>query len=323
MRPVRRALTLLALLAAAACAPTKATLPSAPVPAGPSVAVSVQAVPLNPDDPAQAAIGRFRYAGGLALSSSDTSRLHGLSDVRIGSDGALIAVSDDGDLLRARLALDPSGRLTGVADARLTPMTGPDGAPLQNKVDADAEGLALLADGSRLVSFERRHRIWLYPANGGPPRPAPAPEASFPDNGGMEALAADPAAGAGAYVVGGEDSGQTWTCRLVAVCVAGPAVAKPPEFGLVAITRLPAGRTAYLLRAWDPVRGSRITLTIQGPAGEVDRMDLSRPLTVDNFEGLDALPQANGDIRFYLISDDNFSSSQRTLLLAFDWSPKS
>ncbi|HZZ33856.1 MAG TPA: hypothetical protein VFE10_17870, partial [Phenylobacterium sp.] len=25
--------------------------------------------------------------------------------------------------------------------------------------------------------------------------------------------------------------------------------------------------------------------------------------------------------RFYVISDDNFSKSQRTLLLAFDWKP--
>jgi hypothetical protein len=27
----------------------------------------------------------------------------------------------------------------------------------------DAEGMAILANGDRLVSFERNHRIWLYP----------------------------------------------------------------------------------------------------------------------------------------------------------------
>ena len=42
---------------------------------------------------------------------------------------------------------------------------------------------------------------------------------------------------------------------------------------------------------------------------------------MDNFEGLAALPGKAGVVRFYLISDDNFSSSQRTLLLAFDWKP--
>jgi hypothetical protein len=59
------------------------------------------------------------------------------------------------------------------------------------------------------VSFERRHRILLYPAGGGVPRRVPAPEEVFPPNGGMEALAADPEAGEDAYLVGAEVSGST------------------------------------------------------------------------------------------------------------------
>ena len=82
------------------------------------------------------------------------------------------------------------------------------------------------------------------------------------------------------------------------------------------------GRTyAWLFRAWDPVRASRITLKIMGPSGEVARMDISRPLTVDNIEGVSAVPNKDGSTRFYLLSDDNFSNSQKTILLAFDWKP--
>jgi hypothetical protein len=44
-------------------------------------------------------------------------------------------------------------------------------------------------------------------------------------------------------------------------------------------------------------------------------------LSVDNFEGLAAVPGPAGGIRFYLVSDDNASREQRTLLLAFDWWP--
>jgi hypothetical protein len=51
-------------------------------------------------------------------------------------------------------------------------------------------------------------------------------------------------------------------------------------------------------------------------------MDLAPPLTVDNFEGMTAVIDAAGKTRFYLVSDDNASSSQRTLLLAFDWRPR-
>lgn len=309
-------------LVAAACAPLPPSLPAAPVPAGPGVTIATEAIPLNPLDPAQAAIGDFRYAGGLVLTSADTSRLHGLSDLWIGPDGSLVAVSDEGDLLKARIRLDAGGRLVGVADARLSVLEGVDGKPLQGKQKSNSEGLAMMAGGDFLISFEEHARILRYPAAGGPPVAAPMPDATFPFNGGMEALAADPAAGPDAYVVGGEDSGQTWSCRLSAACVAGPAVPLSDGYALTAVAPLPGARTAYLLRAWDPIRGSRIMLTIRAASGEIDRMELSRPMSVDNFEGLAARPGADGHIRFYLISDDNFSSSQRTLMLAFDWSPK-
>lgn len=306
-------------LALAACAQPP-TLPKSPIPGGPAIRIQAEAVPLDPTDAGKTALGRFTYAGGLVLTSEDTSRLHGLSDLKIGRSGDLISESDEGDLLKARVVLDANGRLTGVADARMTFLNGVDGKPLQSKQEADSEGVALLANGDMLVSFEEHDRILLYPAKGGAPREAPSPDVKFPFNLGMEALAAYPKAGPDAYIVGGEASGQTWICRLSARCVADRLVAKPPEYGLVAIAPLADGRIAYMLRAWDPVRGSRIIVTLQdGKGAEIDRLELAKPLTVDNFEGLAAIPGGHGDIRFYLISDDNFSPSQRTLLLAFDW----
>ncbi len=310
-------------LAAFACAPTPPpALPAAHVAAGPGVTIAAEPIPLNPQDPAQTSQGDFRYAGGLALTSPDTSRLHGMSDLWIGADGALVAIGDEGDLLQARIRLDPQGRLVGVTDGRLAVLKGLDGQPLQGKENSDSEGLAMMPDGDRLISFEEHDRIWRYPADGSPPKPAPMPEATFPFNGGMEGLAEDPYVAPDAYVVGGEDSGRTWTCRLSAACVEGFTVPLSDGFKLSAMTPLPDGRMAYVLRAWDPVRGSRITLAIYGANGPIDRLDLARPLSVDNFEGVAARPASDGSIRFYLISDDNFSSSQRTLLLAFDWSPK-
>lgn len=299
-------------------------LPARPVAAGPQITVHTTALPLNPDQPAQQRIGAFAYAGGLLLTSPDTSRLHGLSDVFVRPDGRLVAVSDDGDRFEARLALDGQGRLVGLSDGHLFPLIGEDGQPLsaRGKVEADAEGLAVLADGAVLVSFERDHRILLYPPAGGPPRRAPAPKADFPENEGMEALAADPARGSDAYVVGGEATGQTWTCRLASGCAEGARAALPDEFSLVADAPLPHGGRAYLFRAFSMLKGVRITLRIVGASGTtVDELKLAAPLTVDNLEGLAAVPGRDGSIRFYLLSDDNFSKLQRTLLLAFDWRP--
>lgn len=309
------------LLALAACAPIHASPPTAPVAAGARITVSATPVPLNAQDLGQNQLGDFHYVGGLVLTSADTARLHGLSDMEISADGKLLAISDEGDLLSARLISDANGRPTGLDQATLTVLTGPDGKPLQGKLEADAEGMALLPNGDLLVSFERNNRILLYPAKGGAPRIAASPTASFPDNGGMEALAATPTAGPGVYVTAGEDSGETWTCKLSGGCVQGATIAKPAEFGVVAVRPLPGGRMAWLLRAWDPVRGSRNTLVIHDADGEIARMEMARPLTVDNYEGLSAIPAKDGSVRFYLLSDDNFQSSQRTLLLAFDWKP--
>jgi hypothetical protein len=321
LRPLAAALGALVL---AACGGRGAELAKAPVPAGPTITIKAELLPLNPEDSNQDRVEDFFYAGGLKLTSSQTSRLHGLSDLDVQLDGSLVSVGDEGDLLKAKLVLDAAGRLIGLSDARLTALTGLDGKPLQGKDNRDSEGLALMSNGDMLVSFERRDRIWLYPADGRPPRAIPSPNVAFPYNEGMEALAPDPDKGPDAYLTGGETTGRTWTCTLKTACVEGPKVPLDMGFGLVAARRLPQGRTAWLLRAFNPITQSVIQLRITDSAGRtLDQMEMRRPLTVDNFEGLAAVPEKDGSIRFYLISDDNFSKSQRTLLFAFDWKPPS
>ena len=310
----------LALLAAA-CA-DRSVRATGPVQAGPWVTIVAEPVAADPTRPDRVDFGRFRYAGGLALTASDSNRLHGLSDIRVLPDNRILGVTDEGDLFEARLRLDAGGRLAGLDRARITPLQAPGGGPLDGKLESDAEGLALLKDGSRLISFERRHRILLYPADGRPPRQVNSPEAAFPPNGGLEALSADPARGPDAWLAGGEESGELWTCALRTPCRSLGTLPKPFEFGLVAVTPLPDGGLAYMIRAWDPLRGARIALILRNAAGaEVDRLELARPLTTENFEGVDVLPGKDGGLRFLLASDDNFSTEQRTLLLAFDWKP--
>ncbi len=287
-----------------------------------SIRIEAVSVPLSPQDPSVTALGDFFYAGGLWLTSKQTDRFRGLSDIGVTGQDRLTAVGDGGVLFNARLLFDAAQQLTGIADASLAPLTDEEGKPVADSRRFDAEGLAILANGDRLVSFERDHRIWLYPAAGGPPRSVPSPEANFPSNFGMEAIAVDPTLGPDAYVVGEEMTGKTWTCRLTLPCVPGHTVEKPGEFGLVAMNRLDEDTTAYLLRAYDPFRGNRITLQIRRSTTVIAQMDMALPLSVDNFEGLASVPSANGHTRFYLMSDDNGSSSQRTLLLAFDWRPK-
>jgi hypothetical protein len=302
--------------AAAMCAAPLAAPVSTPVPTD-KIAIDAVPVALNPQDPSMTMVGEFRYAGGLALTSKQTDLVHELSDLVVTADDRVTAVGDAGVLLEARLLLNERGELVGLTDATLTRLIGENGKPLTGS-RADAEGLALLADGDRLISFEQHPRILLYPQAGGLPHAVPSPRVRFPSNAGMEALTADDDGG---YVVGGEDSGETWTCHVTSPCVSGPTIEKAREFGLVSIDRLPGGLTAYLLRAFDPVRKSRIVLEIVRGGAVVAHLDLAPPLSVDNFEGVTSVARPDGTLRFYLISDDNHQPAQRTLLMSFDWQP--
>lgn len=317
------------LLAAAlvSCAtPPPTPLPAAPVPVGPRVGLQVTAVPLNPQNPAQDRIGDFVYAGGVAITSPDTSRLHGLSDLKILPDGAVVSVSDDGDFFEAKLQLDAAGRFIGLTDGKVWPVVGLDGKPLQSKEHADAEGLAILPNGDRLVSFERDHRIWLYPKDGSPPRVAPKPDNLFSENEGMEGLTQYPTAGPDAYLVGSEE-GEMWLCRLSSKCAPIPSQLGPDSaYGLVAIAPFQDGAIAVLHRAWDPVRGARLKVSfIVDPLTRPRTFTsfvIEGPLTRDNFEGLALVTGPTGGTRLYVLSDDNFSAGQRTLMMAFDWTPR-
>ena len=49
---------------------------------------------------------------------------------------------------------------------------------------------------------------------------------------------------------------------------------------------------------------------------------LAPPLTVDNMEAIAARKNEAGETILYLMSDDNFSSDQRTLLMMFRLDPE-
>ena len=70
-------------------------------------------VPLDASNPAKTTVEGFTYAGGLVITSASTSRLHGLSDLAVGANGQLMAITDEGDLFEAKIQLDAAGRLVG------------------------------------------------------------------------------------------------------------------------------------------------------------------------------------------------------------------
>lgn len=305
---------------------------AAPVTANDAIAVRVEPVPLERGEMARLSVGALIFRGALTLSSPDL-RFGGLSGLDIAQDGErLTAVTDHGDWLQARPLYDRLGHLVGLADARMGRLAGADGRRLSTASrERDAESLTLRADGSALVSFERHHRLWLYPSADPPfslaPRAYPIPPGldETAPNDGIEAVAALPdgrllvlAEGlwdGPDHLIGWLYQSGTWKRLHYAVHGAyRPTDAKA----------LPNGDVLILERRFSVLGGFGARLR-RVPAAEVfvggvlrgvELAEFVPPMTVDNMEGL-ALRRGRGETLLYLVSDDNFQAVQSTVLLMF------
>ncbi len=296
-------------------------------------------VPLDGDNLVRTTVGKLVYRGGLSLSSPDP-RFGGLSGLVVLEGGAgIVAISDTGWWVTARLVHDEAGRLIGVRDGALGPLTDPEGRPLHQKAWADAESLAPLGDGLA-VGFERHHRIWRYPYGATPfatrpvPLPAPAGLDRAPANLGLEALTALPGNRLFALTEGLESG----SGMLRGWIGEGPGVRTWHAFdwvrhGLYApsgAATLPDGGVLVLERRFTLIGGLgvRVLRLAPGairPGARVDGHPIATfdpPVTVDNFEGIDVVPsRGGGPLDVYLVSDDNYNPLQRTLLMEFALRP--
>jgi hypothetical protein len=253
-----------------------------------------------------------------------------------------LAVSDCGYGLAARLVYDAQGRLVDLGDVRLHPLRAPGGRRL-DRDEVDAESLA--RDGAGwLVGFEGPARLWRYsspfPLEGAPePRALPPGALLCDSNRGIEAavtldderllLACEGPARRPASTPAWVGRGESW--RRFNYRLHYDAEAPDDPFRPVAAALLPDGDVTVLERRFPPiavriVRLPRSALDVGGAVTPQEIGRLDPPLTVDNFEGLDARPGTEGETLLYLVSDDNDCAKtplaarvgvQRTLLLMF------
>ena len=265
------------------------------------------------------------FAGAWQLSAEDANfgGLSGLAEMR---SGTLLAINDAGAFVWIGID-EASGAPDGVG--AIGYMLDRDGKQFARKVAADSEGL-VLRDGLALVSFEQRHRVEAFDLEscGTAARAAPVVEfplvidgKKVPDNRGAEALAMD-------------DQGVLWAGFEYRMTDGSPlgrvradgtldqlTYAGQPGLYLQTAADIRDGRRASLYRAYDPFRGARIIIEISGGEQAPIRAELKPPLPVDNFEGVAWGHAPDGGARLWLIADDNFNPTQRTLLFALDLVP--
>ena len=300
------------------------------------IMIEAKPVPLWPEGKTGALPPNVNFSGGWELTSPN-SGFGGLSGIEVLPNGNLLTVSDDGAFVWIEMRQGvPSG------SGQIAFMRGANGTYLHGKTEADAEGLSL-ADGLAYVSFERQHRIEAFDLDkcGAASRAklitalADTIEGTaIPSNRGPEALASE-----GNLIAGYEqlvDGKSPIVTRHVSGTVISllPALADKFDGPLTGMTNPTpigedsnAGTVSYFLRRrYNPILGNLITVEARSAdashghnSGAAEALfKLSRPMNVDNFEGITSKTLNPGTHRLWLISDDNFSDRQRTLLFVFD-----
>jgi hypothetical protein len=289
----------------------------------------------QPGEPDRTVFGALEFRGGLELLSP-AKNFGGLSSIRVTPDGAgFLAISDKADWFRGRIVYE-GARPAGIADVETAPMLGPDGRTLTERGWFDSEALAL--DGSVAhVAFERVHRILRFDlgkeglAARGQLVATPPEFRKLPNNRGVECLLSMPKGTplAGALMALSERSLDA-DGNIRGFLIGGPrpgsfTLKRRNDFDVVDCALTPAHELLLLERffTWRQgiaMRIRRVPLSVLAPGALLDGENLIEAdmgYQIDNMEGLSAHRAPDGATVLTLISDDNFTFFQRTLLLQF------
>jgi hypothetical protein len=302
------------------------------------VSIEVNARPLpsfDTRDHHHVRFGALEYRSGLILTSRFRG-FGGLSGLRLDAKGErFISISDKGSWFTGRIVY--RGReMTGLEDVEAAPMLGPDGRPITARGWFDSESIAL--DGPFVyIGLERVNQLLRFDFSKGFTRSrgevAPLPPAArkLPFNKGLEALVMVPKGlPLAGTLIAISERGLDADGNLKAFLIGGPSpgqfsVRRTDNFDVSDAVLLPSGDLLVLERKFSWLAGigiriRRIALKSVAPGAVVDGpsiFDADLGHEIDNMEGIDAHVTDEGDTVLTMVSDDNFSMIQRTLLLQF------
>ena len=300
-----------------------------------AVAITISAAPipaLETDKPSQTRFGSLEFRGGLVLTSTHKS-FGGISALRVRPDGEhFLALSDRASWFLGRIVYE-NNRPAGITDASAAPVLDGDGKPAPRW---DTESIA--DDGNTLyVGLERIHSIFgfdfdwkSFPANAGPVSVPPELK-DLPFNQGLEAMVFVPKKyNLAGTLIGFSEKGLTEAGNLKAFLIGGStpgmfAVKRTDGYDISDAAILPNGDILILERQYSLQRGvtmriRRIRLADIKPGAVVDGtavVETGAGYQIDNMEALGVHRSRSGETVLTLMSDDNFSPIQRTLLLQF------
>ena len=249
----------------------------------------------------------------------------GVSDLACDrKDHRLYAVSDRGWLYRLQLVIEDA-KIKRVELAGAVTLTDAKGNDLDGKKWRDAEGMTLASD-RLLVAFERKPRIILYRPDGRfvekvkLPKPLGKAKRYRGKNSMLESVAWHPRYG---LITAPEQPLEKSDASLHTLYAKKKRWKIPASGSLTAIETTAKGNILILERNYDWITGERsVHLSLIRIAEckkrcvkeTIATLSTTEGCRLDNFEGLTRL-EGN---RYLMISDDNGSPLQKTLLVLFE-----
>ena len=281
--------------------------------------------------------GPLEFRGGVELVSSDP-RFGGISGIEVvdGGNRALL-VTDSGHLVRLTLNYSDD-RLVGAADGSIDRLLANGD---RSKEDNDVEDFALdPADpeqGAIVLERQKKALMSFTMADGVPGGfeaiPVPADSRLLRSNKGLESVAfAPPSSPAAGRIIVIAEHARKHNPGMIPGWIIGEGefhVIQRDDFDVSSARFLPVGDLLLLERRYTPGWGVAMRLR-RVPAAEVvpgAKLDGEILLEsgmlhqIDNMEGLSVHEDTDGRSILTLVSDDNKSFLQRTLILQFALSP--
>ncbi|MBF9196130.1 esterase-like activity of phytase family protein [Microvirga terrestris] len=330
MRLTRRNILIGGGAAAATLACTGVAVAQRPQALRVATAIQVETKPisrLSVTDPDRSRFGALAFRSGIDLRS-DVSAFGGFSGLWRSGDGQeIIALADNAQILKARIET-ADGRLSGLSSPVLSPLTLGNGVPMRRSRYYDTESFAL-SGNAVFIGTERNHAVIRFERNAagsiirGVPIPVPKALQDLPSNGGLEAVAVAPQRSAlSGALIGIAEGGNGFI--LTGSRQGTFQVALSGGYVITDLAFLPDGNAVILERRFSLLGGFACRLRCVETAAiragaRIDGAVLYESEAshqVDNMEGL-AIHREGGETVLSLISDNNFSSLQRTLLLEF------
>lgn len=285
--------------------------------------------------------GKLKWRGGIELLSPHED-FGGLSGIAVETDGSkFIAVSDTGTWVTGNIHY-VANTLSSISNVKISPLLDRRGRPFSRKRHFDAESVAPFGKkglrGKLLVAFERKQRVGRYDFGKKGVRarektiklPREAKEAKH--NKELESVGRFPKGSPYlektviaiserfldingnviGWLIGGRTPGRFSIKRL-------------NDFDITDLTITPDNELIILERYFSTMSGvemrlRKIDVSKLKPGalleGEI-LLETDQRLTIDNMEGLASHRNAEGETIITLISDNNFNTFQRTLLMQF------